>query len=86
MAIPQAVTAGLLKIAEVCEALRVSDWTLAAWRKSGFGPPFLRLKGNDVRYPSDKLQKWCDERTVSSLAEERGKGQRFPGSEKGGFK
>ena len=85
MAGQQAVTVALLKIAEVCEALKVSDWTLAGWRKSGFGPPFLRLKGNDVRYPSDKLQKWCDERTVSSLAEERGKGRTFPGSEAGGF-
>ena len=76
----------LLKIAEVCELLKVSTWTLAGWRKSGFGPPFLRLKGTDIRYSSDKLQKWCDERTVSSLAEERGRGQTFPGSESGGFK
>ena len=80
------MTALLLKIAEVCELLNVSKWTLAGWRKSGFGPPFLRLKGTDIRYPFDKLKKWCDERTVSSLAEERGKGQEFPGSEKGGFK
>ena len=75
----------LLKIAEVCELLNVSKWTLAGWRRDGFGPPFLRLKGNDIRYPQHALEKWTEGRTVSSLAEERGKGRTFPGSEAGGF-
>jgi predicted DNA-binding transcriptional regulator AlpA len=75
----------LLKIAEVCEALQVSEWTLYGWRKDDFGPKWLRLKGNDVRYPKRDLEKWIEGRTVSSLAEERGKGRTFPGSEAGGF-
>ena len=79
------MTTALLKIAEVCELLKVSTWTLASWRKDKFGPKWLRLKGNDVRYPQRDLEKWIDERTVSSIAEERGKGRTFPGSEAGGF-
>ena len=79
------MTVVLLKIAEVCEALQVSEWTLAGWRKDKFGPQWLRLKGNDVRYPQRDLEKWIEGRTVSSIAEERGKGRTFPGSEAGGF-
>ena len=79
------MTTALLKIAEVCELLCVSKWTLAGWRKDKFGPKWLRLKGNDVRYPQRDLEKWIEGRTVSSLAEERGKGRTFPGSEAGGF-
>ena len=79
------MTTALLKIAEVCELLKVSTWTLASWRKDKFGPKWLRLKGNDVRYPQRDLEKWIEGRTVSSLAEERGKGRTFPGSEAGGF-
>jgi len=76
----------LLPVDEVCERIGLSRWTLAAWRKAGFGPPYLRLKGNDLRYPEDSLAKWIQERIVGSLAEERGRGQEFPGSEAGGFR
>ena len=68
------------------EQIRLSRWTLAAWRKSGFGPAYLRLKGNDIRYPEDRFQEWIEGRTVSSIAEERRQGQEFSGSAKGGFK
>ena len=86
MAALQAVTAvALLKIVEVCELLKVSPWTLAGWRKDGFGPKWLYLKGNDVRYPKSGLDSWIKDRTVSSVAEARGKGRTFPGSEAGGF-
>jgi len=80
-----AVTVALLKIAEVCELLQVSPWTLAGWRKDEFGPKWLYLKGNDVRYPQDEVDKWIKDRTVGCIAEARGKGQTFPGSEAGGF-
>ena len=68
------------------EQIRLSRWTLAAWRKSGFGPAYLRLKGNDIRYPEDRFQEWIEGRTVSSIAEERRQGQEFSGSARGGFK
>ena len=80
------MTAALLKIVEVCELLQVSDWTLASWRRSGFGPSFIRLKGNAIRYPEDSLFEWIKSREVESLAEERGRGQTFPGSEAGGYR
>jgi predicted DNA-binding transcriptional regulator AlpA len=76
----------LLKPAEAGERLKVSEWTLANWRRCGFGPPYVRLKGNDLRFPEDGLRKWIEERTVNSLAEERGQGKEFPGSEAGGFR
>lgn len=76
----------LLPVDEVCERLGLSRWTLANWRRSGFGPNYLRLRGNELRYPEDTLDEWIKDRTVSSLAEERGRGQEFPGSEVGGFR
>ena len=75
----------LLTIIQTCERLGLSKWTLANYRRDGFGPPYLRLKGNDIRYPEDSLEKWCEGRMVTSLAQERGEGRTFPGSEKGGF-
>ena len=79
------MSAVLLKIAELVEALQVSDWTLANWRREGYGPPYIRLRNNSVRYPADALQKWIKSREVESLAEERGRGQKFPGSAAGGY-
>ena len=75
-----------LKPLEVSVRLKVSEWTLANWRRCGFGPPYVRLKGNDLRFPEDGLRKWIEEREVSSLAQERGQGKEFPGSEAGGFR
>jgi len=79
------MNAVVLKISQVVELLQVSDWTLAGWRRTGFGPPFIRLKGNAVRYPQDSLREWIKSREVESLAEERGRGQKFPGSAAGGY-
>jgi predicted DNA-binding transcriptional regulator AlpA len=76
----------LFSVPETSERLGVSKWTLAAWRKSGFGPPYIRLKGHEIRYSADALDAWIQGRMVNSLAEERGRGQEFPGSEVGGFK
>jgi predicted DNA-binding transcriptional regulator AlpA len=75
----------LLTIIQTCERMGLSRYTLANYRRDGFGPPYLRLKGNDIRYPEDSLEKWIEQRMVTSLAQERGEGRKFPGSEKGGF-
>ena len=85
MADMKKVVGELLVIQEVVERLKVSKWTLANWRRDGFGPPYVRLKGNDIRYPEDGLHKWIKERTVNSLDEEREGGREFPGSSAGGF-
>jgi|TARA_R110000824_G_scaffold168569_5_gene345537 hypothetical protein len=85
MADMKKVVGELLVVGEVVNRLKVSTWTLANWRRDGFGPPYLRLKGNDVRYPEDGLQKWIEELAVNSLDEERDRGREFPGSSAGGF-
>ena len=79
------VVGDLLVIKEIMKRLKVSKWTLANRCRDGFGPPYVRLKGNDIRYPEDGLRKWIEERTVNSLAEEREQGRKFSGSEVGGF-
>ena len=43
--------AELLTTSEVARFLRVSRWTLYAWRKNGAGPPSLLLSRQTVRYP-----------------------------------
>ncbi len=50
---------------EVAERLRISEPTLARWRGADpvQGPPFVRVEGS-IRYPSEALQRWIDERTL----------------------
>jgi hypothetical protein len=79
------VVGELLVIQGVMDRIKVSKWTLANWRRDGFGPPYVRLKGNDIRYPEDGLNRWIKERTFGSLDEEREGGREFPGSSAGGF-
>lgn len=77
----------LLKPAEVADRIGVSKYTLLEWRRDGFGPPFLRLRGNSLRYPESELEAWVSERTANSLTEERARGDRLHGAaEDGGFK
>jgi len=77
----------LLKPKEVARRLDVSPHTLLEWRRDGFGPPFMRLRGNDLRYPEDELETWIHDRTANSLTEERARGDRLNGAaETGGFR
>jgi len=70
----------LLKPQEVADLLGVSTYTLLEWRRSGFGPRWLRLRGNDLRYSSVAVAEFVSSREVSSLAEERAKGRRYNGA------
>ena len=72
------VVGELLVIQEVMDRIKVSKWTLANWRRGGFGPPYVRLKGNDIRYSEEGLRRWVEERLVDSIDEEREKGKEFP--------
>ncbi|GJL85431.1 MAG: hypothetical protein DHS20C02_12060 [Micavibrio sp.] len=47
---------------EVAECLSLSRKTLQRWRKSGEGPPFIRI-GRSIRYPADELEAWLTKRT-----------------------
>jgi predicted site-specific integrase-resolvase len=70
----------LLKPREVAAMLGVSPYTLLEWRRVGFGPPFLRLRGNDLRYEKEALRKWVRSREARSLTEERARGTRYSGA------
>jgi hypothetical protein len=43
---------------QVARLLGVSSWCLLLWRKKGFGPPFLRVTRNIIRYPKQGLDAW----------------------------
>ena len=54
----------LLTSREVADLLRVSVPTLARWRASDQGPPFVQLEGS-IRYQREAVQRWIDERTLN---------------------
>lgn len=77
----------LHKSKKAAELLDVSKYTLQEWRRAGFGPPWIRLRGNEIRYPEDSLRAWVESRQVTSIAEERASGRKYSGAaESGGFK
>lgn len=77
----------LLSPAEASERLNNSEYTLGAWRADGYGPPWLRLRGNAVRYDEKDLEAWIDAQKVRSIAEERANGRTYNGAaETGGFR
>ena len=61
----------LLTPQQAAARLGLSKGTLAKWRirKDGDGPPWVRLLGGAVRYPSDELQKWIRTQAVRSTAD-----------------
>lgn len=52
-----------LTTADVAGMIQVSLPTLARWRTSNQGPPFVKIEGS-IRYPRDAVQKWLNERTL----------------------
>ena len=54
-------TPRLLTTAETADLLAVETRTLEFWRKSGTGPPTLRLGYRTVRYSLDDLIEWMRE-------------------------
>ena len=43
---------------QVARLLGMSAWNLLLWRKKGFGPPFLRVTRQIIRYPKQGLDAW----------------------------
>ena len=77
----------LLTPQEVADVIGVSTYTLFSWRKSGFAFPFIRLRGNSIRYSEDAVREWIEEQQVHSIAEERARGRVLSGAaESGGFR
>ena len=64
--------------------------TLEAWRRRGYGPPFLRLSPRLVRYRASDLERWLAacvvgaQRDVDDESELRARGvrRRRPGTER----
>lgn len=55
----------LLKTKEVAKLLDISESTLARWRLTGGGPPWVKT-GVIVRYHSGELNTWLEERRCSN--------------------
>jgi predicted DNA-binding transcriptional regulator AlpA len=54
----------------VAYLLGIESQTLATWRCSGSGPPFVKI-GRLVRYKDEDLQKWLESRSFNNTAEAR---------------
>ena len=55
-------------IAEMAQRLRISNDTLAALRRRGDGPPFIRI-GRSVRYPIEQVREWEASAAVTRTCE-----------------
>jgi predicted DNA-binding transcriptional regulator AlpA len=53
----------LMKETEVALKLQISIWTLKKLRKSGKGPPCIRV-GNQIRYVEAAVDEWLKEGTL----------------------
>jgi hypothetical protein len=65
----------LLKTPAMAERADVTPLTAKRWRAIGYGPAWIRLRGErgEVRYPESEFEKWVQENLNSSLADEYSK-------------
>ena len=65
----------LLKTPQLAERAEVSPTTVKRWRQAGYGPPWIRLRGErgEIRYPESEYEKWVAENLNQSLADEYSK-------------
>lgn len=61
----------LLTTRQAADLLGFEPRTMEELRRKGSGPPFIRLSSRSVRYRLDALERWLEERTFRSTAEER---------------
>lgn len=61
----------LLTPADLAERLGITERTLARWRETGSGPPFIRTGGRFPRYSPDDVDEWLLSQRRTSTAEER---------------
>jgi len=69
------MTERLLKTPGIAERMGVSPVTVKRWRAIGWGPPWIRLRGErgEIRYPESEYEKWVAENLNRSLADEYSK-------------
>lgn len=58
----------LLDTGEAAKLLHVSSKTLAYWRSTGEGPPFVRLGVRTIRYQRASLLAYVDRRSILNTA------------------
>jgi predicted DNA-binding transcriptional regulator AlpA len=66
LAIPE--SAEFLTTLELAALLQISRWTLGNWRKTGKGPPFLKISRGTVRYPWRALVDWLNQHIKGILS------------------
>jgi predicted DNA-binding transcriptional regulator AlpA len=54
--------------AEVCALLRITPRTMRNWRRSGEGPPYVRLGGLWLRYEQSAIDAWVAARTFPPVS------------------
>ena len=69
------MTERLLKTPDIAKRNQVSPTTAKRWRQAGYGPPWIRLRGErgEIRYPESEYEKWVQENLNQSLADEYSK-------------
>jgi predicted DNA-binding transcriptional regulator AlpA len=68
-------TPTLLDTPQAAAVLGFQPSTMEALRHRGGGPPFVRISSRAVRYSVAELKRWLEERTATSTAEERVRGE-----------
>ena len=65
----------LLRTKEVAKRADISPITAKKWRAKGYGPPWIRLRGErgEIRYPESEYEKWVTGNLNRSLADEYSK-------------
>jgi predicted DNA-binding transcriptional regulator AlpA len=65
----------LLRTKEVAKRADISPITAKKWRAKGYGPPWIRLRGErgEIRYPESEYEKWVTGNLNRSLADEYAK-------------
>lgn len=48
---------------EVARILNIAPKTLQSWRQNGFGPKYLKLSNKTIRYKTEDIQNWLQQRT-----------------------
>lgn len=60
-------TCELLTPPQLAERLQVSLYTIRRWRRTGVGPAYVRLNGNDVRYRIEDVDAFLKKQTVTTF-------------------
>ena len=65
----------LLRTKEVAKRADISPITAKKWRAKGYGPPWIRLRGErgEIRYAESEYEKWVSANLNRSLADELSK-------------